>query len=646
MGQNSKIEWTTHTGNLWWGCTHVHDGCDNCLSPDTLVLKSDFNWVRIDSLKKGDKLISFNEKGKSLRRYEIATVEKVWNTRSEAIEITTENSRIIASLNHRFLSGKSRNGWPRADQLSIDKALRFVPILNELKESESYQKGYIAGATLGDGTMRFKKGWEHKEHREVKQRYWRIAVHSSQTEFLERVSKYILNLTGSLIQTKPFDGGTGTTKDMIKVETRKTELLLKIRHIIKPSLDSNEFKRGWLAGMFDAEGTYVRYKKSDGSIRVGALRIAQVDRDVLRLGIKYANDLGFNFILEDTRHCATMRIVGGAKASTAFLATIKPALSYKTNPIFGSFIENKIDKIISLKRVGVQDLVDIQTSTGTFIANGLLTHNCYAEAWSKRFDGGNTVWGNDAPRREIRKTFADFKRYQRMAAEAGEIHRVFVGSMMDIFEKPMDLINAKGEPVTAIGSDGLEFELKTDWLRNAFFNDVVPNCPNLMFLLLTKRPSNINKYIPNDWKKNPPENVMFGTSIVNQKTADDLIPQLLRVNGKRFLSMEPQLGKIMLGDFLWMPEAYCEDCGTGGTYLKTPCDNSPCCFKPIDWVIQGGESGPHKRPFNTDWARLIRDECKEARVPYFFKQIDKVQDIPEDLMIKEFPEYHTITKQI
>jgi len=57
----------------------------------------------------------------------------------------------------------------------------------------------------------------------------------------------------------------------------------------------------------------------------------------------------------------------------------------------------------------------------------------------------------------------------------------------------------------------------------------------------------------------------------------------------------------------------------------------------VDWVIQGGESGGHKRPFQLEWARSMRDQCAKANVPYFFKQIDKIQPIPEDLMIRQFP---------
>jgi protein gp37 len=57
----------------------------------------------------------------------------------------------------------------------------------------------------------------------------------------------------------------------------------------------------------------------------------------------------------------------------------------------------------------------------------------------------------------------------------------------------------------------------------------------------------------------------------------------------------------------------------------------------VDWVINGGESGHHRRSFDCDWARLIRDDCKLKNVPFFFKQIDKVITIPDDLLIREFP---------
>lgn len=221
--------------------------------------------------------------------------------------------------------------------------------------------------------------------------------------------------------------------------------------------------------------------------------------------------------------------------------------------------------------------------------------NCYAETLAKRW--GNDIWGNDKPRKEIKSVWNDLLKYQKLAEKANEVHRVFVGSMMDIFEKPMML---QGERV---------YKLNTGEIREKFFEQITNGLyPNLMFLLLTKRPSNINKYIPESWKQTPPENVMFGTSPVNQQTFDTLVRHLQEVNGKRFLSVEPQLDKITLGNLVG-----------------------------IDWIIQGGESGHHKRPFNLEWARSMRDECQALGVPYFFKQIDKIQEIPTDLQVRMFP---------
>jgi protein gp37 len=43
-------------------------------------------------------------------------------------------------------------------------------------------------------------------------------------------------------------------------------------------------------------------------------------------------------------------------------------------------------------------------------------------------------------------------------------------------------------------------------------------------------------------------------------------------------------------------------------------------LKGIDWVIVGGESGPAARPMDPAWVIDIRNQCQEARVPFFFKQ--------------------------
>ena len=226
--------------------------------------------------------------------------------------------------------------------------------------------------------------------------------------------------------------------------------------------------------------------------------------------------------------------------------------------------------------------------------------NCYAEAWSNRF--GNDIWGHGTPRKIIKHPFRTLMKYQRKAASEGKKVKVFVGSMMDIFEKSQPMIDHNGHSL----------DIKTGDLRDQFFMRIDKGeYPNINFLLLTKRPSNINKMIPEKWKQSPPENVWFGCSPVDQKTYDKLVPQLLQVHGNKFLSIEPQLGLIDI------------------TTVQG--------FDTIDWIIQGGESGKNRRPFRFEWAHSLRDQCEIWRIRYFFKQIDKVMEIPQVMLVREFP---------
>ncbi|RZK95224.1 MAG: DUF5131 family protein [Hymenobacter sp.] len=209
--------------------------------------------------------------------------------------------------------------------------------------------------------------------------------------------------------------------------------------------------------------------------------------------------------------------------------------------------------------------------------------HCYAEAFAHRY--GHQLWGPKAPRKASKSAFRDVLKFQKKAATDGVVRRVFVGSMMDIFEKPFPLIDSQGNSLPET----------TGHLRQRFFEEVVPACPNLLFLLLTKRPSNILKYIPEGWKTTPPANVMYGYSVVDRPSSAG-IEDLLAVPGRHFLSMEPLLESLSINYWL----------RTGK----------------LDWVIVGGESGHGARLMHAEWAQTIRDECAAAGTLFHFKQWD------------------------
>jgi protein gp37 len=121
-----------------------------------------------------------------------------------------------------------------------------------------------------------------------------------------------------------------------------------------------------------------------------------------------------------------------------------------------------------------------------------------------------------------------------------------------------------------------------------------------------------------DWSIWPLPNVWHGVSVEDQSAADERVPWLLDTpSAVRFLSCEPLLGPVDLTkidctsvdpDSGWITL----DALTGGRKSSSPWH--------INWVIAGGESGPSARPIHPEWAASLRDQCKSAGVPFFFKQ--------------------------
>lgn len=255
--------------------------------------------------------------------------------------------------------------------------------------------------------------------------------------------------------------------------------------------------------------------------------------------------------------------------------------------------------------------------------------NCYAKQLANRYHGPHLLWQQQGPRMIIKSAFNDIMKFQEKAAKLGVRQRVFMNSMSDLFEKSMPLVDHQHNVIPGY---------TTQMLRAKFFA-VVERCPNLIFLCLTKRPSNIMKMVPDDWDGRIPENIMFGTSVVNQATADTLIPQLLDVQGKRFLSMEPLIGGV---DLLMPIRSW--EFKTSGSFHTTYFGDK------IHWVIVGGESGHNARHMMLSWPQKILEQCQAAKVPFFMKQdsqtvnkdIHNIETFPVDLQVREFPAYHDL----
>jgi protein gp37 len=166
------------------------------------------------------------------------------------------------------------------------------------------------------------------------------------------------------------------------------------------------------------------------------------------------------------------------------------------------------------------------------------------------------------------------------------------------------------------------------------------------FLILTKRPENIDRLFQNAriYKRvvtmasfqqiaifrdlqegRAAENIYFGTTVENQEQADRRVPEILKIPGKRFLSVEP----ILSGTILQGYGEYGNDKAlVSRNYLRSPLGEER-----IHAVIVGCESGPKRRECKIEWVESIIEQCKAAGVPVFVKQVSingRVSKNPEE----------------
>mgnify|MGYP001469345359 CR=1 FL=1 len=122
----------------------------------------------------------------------------------------------------------------------------------------------------------------------------------------------------------------------------------------------------------------------------------------------------------------------------------------------------------------------------------------------------------------------------------------------------------------------------------------------------------------------PLKNLCLGVKVTNQAEADALIPALLETPAaKRFVFVMPT-GPVDLWPML------------------IPHMNHGENREPLSWVICGGETGPKARPMHPDWARSLRDQCRTAGVPFFFKQWGEwapSENFPSDKKFKRWKEF-------
>ena len=234
--------------------------------------------------------------------------------------------------------------------------------------------------------------------------------------------------------------------------------------------------------------------------------------------------------------------------------------------------------------------------------------HCYAETVANRFKGeGQPYEGLIAKGGQWNGKIVEIDDLIDQPLRWRRPRRIFVNSMSDLFHE-----NVPDDTIDRIFAVMAVAERHT-------------------FQVLTKRPERMRSYLSQDRRREWADwavnlwggvdsdalhdaimaddkvlpNVWLGVSVEHQKAADERIPHLLATPAAvRWISAEPLLGPVDL------------DC-----WPETGCSRNWLDEEGgIDWVVVGGESGPHARPMHPEWARSLRDQCAAAGVPFLFKQ--------------------------
>ena len=251
------FDWTI---NPYRGCSHA---CTYCQWGDTPILMADGRTKPLAKVQTGDRIYGTERRGR-YRRYVATEVLAHWSTVKPAYRVTLEDgTELIASGDHRFLTER---GWKHVTGAEQGRQRRpFLTVNNALigtggfatapVEDEDYRRGYLTGMIRGDGLLasyayRRTDGNLGSVHR------FRLALVDD--EGLERTGSY-LALEGVSTTAFLFHRATERQKQLRAIRTQRRGDVERIHGLIAwPDHPTTSWQKGFLAGIFDAEGSCAR----------------------------------------------------------------------------------------------------------------------------------------------------------------------------------------------------------------------------------------------------------------------------------------------------------------------------------------------------------------------------------------------------
>src|SRR5580692_6237983 len=192
-----------------------------------------------------------------------------------------------------------------------------------------------------------------------------------------------------------------------------------------PQEPEPDWRKGFLAGIFDAEGSYS-----------GSLRISNTDPEIVSWIVSSLKSLGFDYVVEPRNlpnGIVYIRLRGGLREVQRFFHTVDPAITRKRS-INGMAIKSDAKlRVAAIEPLGLDlPMYDITTGTGDFIANGVVSHNCFARKSHTYLD---LDAGADFNTKVVVKVNAPELTRKKMASPSWQGEHIAMGMNVDCYQR-------------------------------------------------------------------------------------------------------------------------------------------------------------------------------------------------------------------
>jgi DNA repair photolyase len=412
------FRWTI---NPYRGCTHA---CLFCLGPETAILLADGRPKAIADLQPGELIYGTVLEGR-YRRLRITSVLDKWSSIKPAFAVTLEDgTELVASEDHRFLTWRgwkhvigSEQGRLRRPHLTVgSKLLGTGGFVEQPTVDHHYRRGYLCGMIRGDGHLRVVG-----DRRSGPSSTFRLAL--TDQEALDRSRAYLADL-GVATREFMFQAAAGNHRALHAISASGRTRVETIQTLIEwPLIPRVSWLKGFMAGIFDAEG----------GCSQGVWRISNTDPELIGWVRAALARFGFDYTLEYPRPGLTVvRLRGGLTEQMRFFFGTDPAISRKRSVDGEALKTDAALRVQSIRPLGMAvRMYDITTGTGDFIANGVVSHNCFARPTHTYLDMNA---GRDFEREIIVKVNAPERLRAELARPAWKGEHIALGTNTDPYQ--------------------------------------------------------------------------------------------------------------------------------------------------------------------------------------------------------------------